>query len=146
MLCCESLFHNLLLNLTYLFLIVAMRQQTLHRSNQHRADSSCSHLRLQVLPSTSTSRQSFFCTSYTMRLPRKHEDNKEILSIPEDIGEEAVLEKLGYQQGKSAFAKPQINISVGTYLRCLELKRTFSLLGMIGFSFSIVTRCVLLES
>ncbi|KLO20098.1 amino acid transporter [Schizopora paradoxa] len=38
--------------------------------------------------------------------------------LSEDVGEDAVLEKLGYQQ---------------------ELKRTFSLLGMIGFSFSIVT-------
>ena len=36
----------------------------------------------------------------------------------EDIHEDAVLEKLGYQQ---------------------ELKRSFGLLGMIGFSFSIVT-------
>lgn len=36
----------------------------------------------------------------------------------DDIQEETVLEKLGYQQ---------------------ELKRSFGLLGMIGFSFSIVT-------
>ncbi|EJD04196.1 amino acid transporter [Fomitiporia mediterranea MF3/22] len=38
--------------------------------------------------------------------------------IPADLTEDAYLEKLGYQQ---------------------ELKRSFSLLGMIGFSFSIVT-------
>ncbi|KAL8641966.1 MAG: hypothetical protein Q9228_001283 [Teloschistes exilis] len=38
--------------------------------------------------------------------------------LPEDVQEDAVLESLGYQQ---------------------ELKRSFGLLGMIGFSFSIVT-------
>ena len=38
--------------------------------------------------------------------------------FPNDIHEDVVLEKLGYQQ---------------------DLKRSFGLLGMIGFSFSIVT-------
>ncbi|KAI5121316.1 hypothetical protein M0805_003783 [Coniferiporia weirii] len=41
-----------------------------------------------------------------------------LTSIPVDVGEDAYLERLGYQQ---------------------ELKRSFSLLGMVGFSFSIVT-------
>ncbi|KAE8353230.1 amino acid/polyamine transporter I [Aspergillus coremiiformis] len=46
----------------------------------------------------------------------KEEDNHQVFS--DSTGEDARLEKLGYEQ---------------------ELKRTFGLLGMIGFSFSIVT-------
>lgn len=44
--------------------------------------------------------------------------DKETTVFDDEVREETVLEKLGYQQ---------------------ELKRSFGLLGMIGFAFSIVT-------
>jgi hypothetical protein len=49
--------------------------------------------------------------------------------------EDAVLEGLGYQQGMLVNLNWKI-VSIDT---SLELRRSFGLIGMIGFSFSIVT-------
>ena len=53
------------------------------------------------------------------------EHNLDVKIFDEQVHEDIVLEKLGYQQ---------------------ELKRSFGLLGMIGFSFSIVTSWTALGS
>lgn len=56
--------------------------------------------------------------------------------MEQNVAEDAKLAEFGYEQGTP-------NCSSGprsVMLTNAELKRSFSLLGMIGFSFSIVTR------
>ena len=57
-----------------------------------------------------------------------------------NVAEDAYLEKLGYKQGEPNNYNPShlLNSFDKT-----ELKRSFSLLGMVGFSFSIITRYVI---
>ena len=56
--------------------------------------------------------------------------------MAQNVAEDAKLAELGYEQGT-----PQLLFRPkSVMLTNVELKRSFSLLGMIGFSFSIVTR------
>lgn len=52
------------------------------------------------------------------------------------LSEDSRLENLGYEQGMRS--KAIVSVRPWLTLR-LELKRSFGLLGMIGFSFSVVT-------
>ena len=57
-----------------------------------------------------------------------------------NVAEDAYLEKLGYKQGEPNNYKQSHLLNP---FDKTELKRSFSLLGMVGFSFSIITRYVI---
>lgn len=70
--------------------------------------------------------------------------------FPPGVAEDAALENMGYRPGKLISSYPYYLVGAlsthGVIFDHLlisiisELKRSFGLLGMIGFSFSIVTR------
>jgi hypothetical protein len=56
-----------------------------------------------------------------------------------NVANETKLAQMGYEQGKSSAPSHFLAELIADHFNLAELKRSFSLLGMVGFSFSIVT-------